>query len=313
MTCSNEEIRQIKELFSREKLLSYIMDTSKVAWNDVVTPAGIKQWLDNFTGEIVGDREAEQSLALWLLYHFVYYTDRDVRTLCKSLYRQILHHLLIDLQEEWELEKKLEWIYTHTVYMGLGNESESGNTILYYFRQENNLAKQCFELRDETKYIVFIDDITISGTQASFYLKNYSGSSNKLYFATLLSTSLATQRIKEKAEGIPIICTMTLEERDKAFSDNSYIFSNKRINKYRLLVRTLCEHYGTIAAEGYEGMKNDPLGFGDGQYLIGFHYNTPNNTLPIFWGEGNSWTPIFKRHEKIYTRRGTIYDERQYY
>jgi len=37
------------------------------------------------------------------------------------------------------------------------------------------------------------------------------------------------------------------------------------------------------------------------QPLIGFHHNTPNNSLPIIWFDepgGPPWTPIFKRYSK---------------
>ena len=49
----------------------------------------------------------------------------------------------------------------------------------------------------------------------------------------------------------------------------------------------------------YGEQWGDPLGYNDCQMLLGFHHNTPNNTLPIFWREKN-WTPIFKRYAKLY-------------
>lgn len=45
-----------------------------------------------------------------------------------------------------------------------------------------------------------------------------------------------------------------------------------------------------------------PGGFDDNQLLIGFHHNTPDNTLPIIWAEGTvtqAWTPAFRRYPKI--------------
>ena len=41
-----------------------------------------------------------------------------------------------------------------------------------------------------------------------------------------------------------------------------------------------------------------PLGFADGQYLFGLSYNTPDNTLPIFWGKAEGWQPLFTRYHK---------------
>lgn len=47
---------------------------------------------------------------------------------------------------------------------------------------------------------------------------------------------------------------------------------------------------------------NHPLGYRDGQLLLGFAYNTPDNSLPIIWSSGTRdvpWTPVFKRYSKL--------------
>ena len=44
--------------------------------------------------------------------------------------------------------------------------------------------------------------------------------------------------------------------------------------------------------------KSVPLGYKDGQLLIVFHDNCPNNSIPILWATGTSsspWTPLFGR------------------
>jgi len=43
-----------------------------------------------------------------------------------------------------------------------------------------------------------------------------------------------------------------------------------------------------------------PLGYANGQYTFGFFYNTPDNTLPLFWSSNAQWIPLMKRYEKIY-------------
>lgn len=37
-----------------------------------------------------------------------------------------------------------------------------------------------------------------------------------------------------------------------------------------------------------------------------YYYNTPNNTLPIFWSDENSWQPIFQRYNKKYTNSSSV-------
>ena len=45
-----------------------------------------------------------------------------------------------------------------------------------------------------------------------------------------------------------------------------------------------------------------PIGYEDGQLLLGFTHNTPDNAPPIFWDEGRNtpWAPIFVRYDKNY-------------
>ena len=64
-----------------------------------------------------------------------------------------------------------------------------------------------------------------------------------------------------------------------------------------MFAEQMCRFYGSSLVPG------DPFGYDNGQLLIGFHHNTPDNTLPIFWYDepgGTSWTPIFKRYPKYY-------------
>jgi hypothetical protein len=65
--------------------------------------------------------------------------------------------------------------------------------------------------------------------------------------------------------------------------------------------RTFCERMCRTYGEQMVGAP-DALGFEDSQLLIGFHHNTPDNTLPIIWFDepgGVPWTPIFRRYPKL--------------
>lgn len=64
-------------------------------------------------------------------------------------------------------------------------------------------------------------------------------------------------------------------------------------------------------AETY--MKSYPLGFANGQYMFGFYYNTPDNTLPIFCCESSNWSPAFVRYGKIYGIEGVNIQDEQYW
>ncbi len=61
-------------------------------------------------------------------------------------------------------------------------------------------------------------------------------------------------------------------------------------------IEQFARHYG----EGiYPGSG---LGYSNGQLLLGFHHNVPDNTLPIFWMDefDREWDALFPRYTKVY-------------
>src|SRR5882724_2807500 len=84
----------IEELFegfpSEEELLNIIMHTSTTVWESELVEKDIENWLSNFKGEVY-DIKYERLLALWLLSHFTYYNQHEVRHLCRVLYSDLLH------------------------------------------------------------------------------------------------------------------------------------------------------------------------------------------------------------------------------
>lgn len=305
----------IDEKLDAKRLMRIIRNTSIVAWQKEISEEKINNWLKNFDGSFFEQVEHERKLALWLLAHFTYYTMNDVKILCKSLFNQFLH---IKLKEEKniDLNKSIDNIITNTVFVGLGNDSESGNNILYYFRQENNLKKDSFEIRPDKRYqnIVYIDDVTISGDQALNYIQAQNILADNIYVAVLIATKDAFERLKKnQLKKIEPLSAMILDERDQAFSDCSYVFSDSEIVKTKDVVKDFCTMYGKRAVKGWGYMEGHPRGFADGQYMFGFEYNTPDNTLPIFWGTGNGWTPLFKRYPKIFDEKEYISDDRKFY
>ena len=82
--------------------------------------------------------------------------------------------------------------------------------------------------------------------------------------------------------------------------------------------RKMCEYYGKQIVEkelppSAEYMKKYPLGFDDGQQAFGFYYNTPDNSLPVFWCESANWKSIFKRNHKIYSIEGVSVADEEYW
>jgi hypothetical protein len=91
------EIENLFESFpSEEELLNIIRHTSATVWDNELVEKDIESWLTNFKGEVF-DLKYERLLALWLLCHFTYYNKEEVKHLCRVLYRDLIHLIVVRL------------------------------------------------------------------------------------------------------------------------------------------------------------------------------------------------------------------------
>lgn len=292
------------------ELKKQIMHTSETVWKHEITEKEIDKWLDNFTGEVLS-KEEEKVLALWLLSNFVYYNEDEVLHLCKVLMKDFIHKMLVDTNtQQDDIDKNLYEIISKTRFLPLGEPSESGGYILYYFRQVNDLHISYFIFpetsdSDSINNLVYIDDVTLTAGQdgqAHRKLKKIKSKypNKNIILLTLIASEDSIAKLK--GIGVEVITTITLDKRNKCFNNNSSIFH--AYPKYIKTCKKFALHYGNkIDSEM-------PLGYKKGEYAFGFFYNTPNNTLPIFWGTNNEWCPIFKRYDKNYKIKSVIINER---
>lgn len=272
-----------------------IQDTVTYSWAlQNFNEYNISAWLDNFQGEVFA-QEDEQRAALWLLSNYTHYNEKEVNHLCRTLYKKFIHAYTTDnsLTEKTLLENMKNFCY-----LPLGAPSESGGFIAYQFRKQAKIGIDRFFFPTDSENIsgstsIFIDDVTLSATQAKEpiidFVRNHSFDS--VYLLTLISSNAAEKELSKS--GIKTISCIEIDDRTKCFSHQSILF-----HKFPDLlepIKELCMYYGNKVFSSY------PLGYKDGQYLFGFFYNTPNNTLPIFWSNKNGWVPIFERKEKIRT------------
>lgn len=300
------------------------------AWDREVTWEQIAAWSENFTGQTV-TLDEERTHALIALSRFIYFGKRLVREMLCSLYRDHFEAPLIQrirrglrhsrddglIREQFKLE------LAATRFVGLGNPSESGAHLLYYFRQVNHLSKNRFadfgaafaesttgEGRAAVQAIdtsvtryVFFDDLVGSAQQSTAYLGRKLRLIRKTYptldlrFMSLFATTggLATLNGPNLFDG-KATCLFELDDTYRAFHARQRYFSPSLGDFDLNIFRTMAEHYGASLFPGH------PLGYKDGQLLLGFTHNTPDNTLPVFWNEGRvtPWSPIFVRYDKEY-------------
>lgn len=326
----------IKKLSLYDTLNDKILKYRASIWKDRRDDK-IDDWLENFADEADSEEIAERKRlnALFLLSKFMYFGNIEMRELLISLYRDLFKYPIIhkirknnsDTTDLGLIENLFRQELLSTRFLGIGNPSESGVHLLYYFRQENNLHKDYFintheifdlqlekkddsddvrinsVLKDEkiTRYI-FIDDICGSGTQAKAYssdivkkIKSLNSNIEVIYLM-LFGTEVGIKHIKDNTDFDRVESVFTIDESFKAFSDTSRYFTNsiKGTPIEKNYCKGMCQEYGSKL------WSSCPLGYKDGQLLLSLFHNTPDNTLPIFWRETSEWKAMFKRYNKIY-------------
>lgn len=308
---------QFDRLQEKIKVLHDSIWEGRAEWPQVLA------WLGQFDNE--KPTEDDRLQALYILSNFMYFGTSEIRALLRSLYRDVFRASVIaelrnsnptlqinDAQAAFQRELR------NTRFVPLGNPSESSAFLLYYFRQENSLPRDCFisgaEIfsRDEagkislrepsvTRY-VFIDDMCGSGKQGEEYSRNTvlplksENAAAKAYYYALFGTSAGIESLRSLARFDQVHPVVELDETFRCFCDSSRIYKNADPPISMSAGKALAERHGR------QLMPSHPLGYMDGQLLLGFAYNTPDNSLPIVWASGNErfpWTPVFRRYSKL--------------
>lgn len=290
----------------------------------------VEAWLANFDGRAGFDPEVEQLHALFLLSQFLFIGSAETRVLLQAVYRDLF---LIPLIQEVRsslgggrdphvVEAAVNEALTKTRFLGVGNPSESGVHLLYYFRQENRLSKSLFldsaavftsTLSEEGKIdralahpdierYIFVDDVCGSGDTAA----NYSNGivtellalkpDAKLHYLAMFATRKGIEKVRSTKFGTGSAAVFELDDSYSCLSAGARILLDTPPHIDAATLEKVAMSYGALLRPGYPG------GWGNNQLLLGFQHNTPDNTLPIIWAEGDAscpWTPAFKRYAKL--------------
>lgn len=315
-------------LKSRITVLNARSWENKLQWNTV------KRWLGNFDGGSGHSQDVEQLHALFLLSQFMYFGGREVRVLLKALYREMIvvpfvQRARVSLGGSRSLDPikdELENLLNATKILGIGNPSESGPHLLYFFRQENSLSKDHFMSSSEiveatrdgsggftrkirhaavTDYF-FIDDVCGSGDTAKKFSRTVleeieslvgKGKVNFHYYS-IFATQDGIKEVRDNTVfGENCGAIYELDGTFSTLSQDSRFLKNPPHDIDPAVVRDVCLHYGQRLWPGF------PSGYDGNELMLGFGHNTPDNTLPIFWGHPDHyasipWEPAFHRHLK---------------
>jgi len=309
-------------------LMAKIKTLNETLWEQRAREPNVNEWLDNFAISDTNPPD-ERVHALFLLSNFMYFGSIQIRELLKALYRDLYRYPIMegirranhDTLDSAVIGPSFEAERRATRFLGAGNPSESGCHLLYYFRQENALSKDLFihtheiftrvgglgalQLRypNVTRYI-FIDDFCGSGEQGVSYLRDLVEDIRRLKpkvfigYYVLFATTSGISRIRNETAVNAATAIYELDSTFKCFSvESRYFQAPVPTGIDRVFCRQMCDRYGRTMVDAPH-----VLGFEDSELLVGFHHNTPDNTLPIIWFDGAAgppWKPIFRRYPKI--------------
>lgn len=245
----------------------------------------LDNWLQQFS-------EDEKPLMLILLKNFYYYTEERLNAKVKALNEQFKTNYSDD--------------YERTVFAGIEKDFGAGfsNLICNTYWSKNGLYDRfepnliyLLQCEQAPEIISIIDDY--SGTGGTFikYLNkiiniNPKIKKSKIYFLVLHISEDALNNIQNfsKDTGIFTKCVY-LHKSDRAFKKD-YIFSeiDAKLKKEEYL--NICENHN---------IQTLALGYREIAALVSFEYNTPNNTLGVFWNEVDDFLSLFFRHKKVRT------------
>lgn len=243
----------------------------------------IEKWLSAFP-------EAEHPFLLELLEHFYYYSEKRIKEKVKELFT---------LFQKSCGEEANDVTYTKVL-------KEQGvaysDLVFSAFWLENNLAdyaegNMCGLLSNGIipPIIAVVDDFSGTGNTFIKTIDQYlqmapSVGDSDIYFLVLHITEIAKKKICAYSNDIGInIKIISVDDSQAAFK-SGYLYEEIIAQKNR---KGYSDIYSRFALN-----KDFALGFGEVEALVAFHYNTPNNTLGLFWQDLTGFCALFPRHKR---------------
>lgn len=268
-----EREEYIEHLYSKIKILN------ETLWEDRVRKGKVDDWLGNF------NTDDEKFHALHLLSEFTYFGDIQVRHLLRSLYRDLYRYPIIEtirkangnIIDPAVIEPLFVDLQRKTRFFGVGNPSESGAHLLYFFRQENRLSKQLFINANELivrrpggfalafpdlEYYIFIDDFCGSGSQVTsdtglagtIYMIKELKPTAKVFYLMLMGTSTGITNVENAMITPPaggakkmfdhVGAVIEIDKTFRCFDTDSRYYSAKNPHSNKEQAKDMAYKYG---------------------------------------------------------------------
>jgi len=312
----------------RLDLISKIKILNERLWEHRVSQPDLDQWLSNFSGYHC-QADIEQNHALLLLSKFLYFGHAEVHELLRAMFQDLIRQPLSvkarstvpDKHDFDAIHQEFLNSLSRTRFAGVGNPAESGTHILYQFRAINSLPVDYFITIDDlfshsansvsswansnVRLVIFIDDFCGTGHQVTNFshtnipriraAAKASGVDVKVWYLTMLAASDGLDFVRHQSLFDHVQSVSELDDTYRAFGESSQCYNDLDPKLTAEDGQAISSLYGEQLLPGHS------LGYGDCQLLVGFHHNTPDNTLPIFWQTqgGIPWHAIFPRIPKV--------------
>ena len=243
----------------------------------------IDAWLEQFD-------EDDKPLMLKLLQHFYYYTEERLNFKARQLYGKFIEEYPTDSNK--------------AIFAGIEKDVGVGfsSFIFETFWIKNNLKDSAVpRFTEEVKtwgalpeVLAIIDDYSGTGSTFIKYLNkiisvNPDLKNIRYYFLTIHISKDALLNIAEYAnqQEIKVQCVY-LDESDRAFNAG-YIYETIEAETNKTKYGELCKRLALS--------EKNAFGYKQIAALVSFEYNTPNNTLGVFWSEVDDFMSLFCRHK----------------
>jgi hypothetical protein len=248
----------------------------------------IKNWLENF-------EEEDQKYAIDFLFYLEYIPFNELQARIVALISNDIvrdnpgkKFLFLPFAKYGKSCEVIIYLLSHsTLFKELASR---GRARFERYNKENPLTPEPDEI------VVFIDDFIGSGRSfkrdyekegiGKFISDNYLYD-GKVYYLAAVVFEKAVEYLKYKFIDIKVVGDL----RSRIFSSVNSPFI---LGHGPLKMKSIALKYGNDIEVYSKAPMFQPFGFNNTEALVAFDHSTPNNTLPIIWGD-KKWYPIYPR------------------
>ena len=265
-------------------------------------------WHDGFNG-----RE-QLYFAACLLDSLIYRTPGQFSASLSSLYRGGVAHACsphIHIEHDLSLIPLLQnrWvdplIRLVPVISDFDPPSKSGPLVMRRLKKEIGIADKWmiwpWQIEDAiskgTKLIILVDDMMGSGNQIEDFCKKEkireAVGTAKVVYAPTVAHQTGINHINSIWPTLQIVTAELLTEEHNFFSQDNW----DNLSQGKINADDARDFYveSILPQIGFRKGSVPALGYGELALCFGFSHSTPNNTLPIFWYETNTWPSLLER------------------